>query len=59
MSRNISIELNLNEGEYCVVCILEYDRNIVDSVLSYYGEEPVIWSKINFNKEPLVLERAL
>ncbi|KAL4504471.1 hypothetical protein ABPG72_009917 [Tetrahymena utriculariae] len=59
LSRNISIELTLDEGEYYVVCILDYEKNIIDTVLSYYGEQPINWQKVNFNKEPNILEKAM
>lgn len=47
------------EGEYYVVVIMEYGSAVVDTVLSYYGENQATWSFIDFKKEKDILENAL
>jgi len=52
--------LELSEGDYYVVVIIEYTNGIItDTVLSYYGETLGSWSTIDFKKEKNVLETAL
>jgi len=58
-SRNLSLELNLEKGEYYIIVIMDWSEHIFDVTLSCYGEESVSFSRVDFRKNASILEEIL
>lgn len=54
--RNVSLELNLDKGNYWVLVCLDWRKNTYDATLNYYGEEKILLEKVSYNNNRGLME---
>lgn len=57
--RDLSLELNLEKGEYYVIIIMDWNEQIFDVTLSCYGEQSVEFSRVDYRKNSFLLEEII
>ena len=59
--RNLTLELNLEKGEYYIIVLMDWidEKNVLDVTLSYYGEEKVEFSRVDYRKNSQILDEII
>lgn len=57
--RNLSLEVNLEKGEYYIIAMMDWEKNVFDVTMSCYSEESVEFTRVDFLKNSFILDEII
>ena len=58
-SRDLNIELNLEQGEYYIVVMMDWEDQVFDVTLSCYSQESVTFARVDYRKNAEIIEEII